>query len=200
MQFKVKTPEVTMPRLFSAFKVSEEAEDWLAGLELDLYGARWIDPTDFHVTIRFFGDVDRHQAADIVAGLAAARQVSFEAEITGLGCFGGNQPRALVAEIEAGEALEDLRRLHERVAQAAGLAPERRKYAPHLTLARLDGTRPETVARFIQSFARALPAKFSVGEILLFSARPGTGGGPYIAEETFSLARPASGTLHSPAA
>ena len=188
-----------MPRLFSAFRVSDEAEDWLSGLALDLLGARWIDPANYHVTVRFFGDVDRHQADDIAAGLAAARQVAFEARITGLGCFGGNNPRALVAEIEATPALEDLRRAHERAAQMAGLPPERRKFAPHLTLARLDGTRPETVARFIQSFSRALPPTFCVGEVVLFSARPGTGGGPYIPEESFSLARGAVATAHSPA-
>jgi len=189
-----------MPRLFSGFRVSEEAEDWLGGLELNLYGARWIDPSDYHVTIRFFGDVDRHQAADIVAGLEATRQVSFEAGIKGLACFGGDRPRALVAEIEAGSALDDLRHAHERVALAAGLPPERRKYTPHTTLARLDGTRSETVARYIQSFTQCLPPKFVVAEVVLFSARPGTGGGPYLAEETFNLARGATGTLSSPSA
>ena len=189
-----------MPRLFSAFRVSEEAEGWLSGLELDMPGARWIDPADYHVTIRFFGDVDRHVADDILAGLAAARQVGFSAQIKGLACFGGDRPRALVAEIEAGPALADLRRAHERVALAAGLEPERRKFSPHLTLARLDGTRAETVARFIQSFSMASPPKFDVGEVVLFSARPERGRGPYVPEETFSLARGASGTANSPSA
>lgn len=189
-----------MPRLFSAFRVSEETEDWLSGLQLEMYGARWLAPADYHVTIRFFGDVDRHQADDLFAGLAAARQVSFEARIRELGCFGGDRPRALVAEIKAGPALDDLRRAHERVAIAAGLRPEQRKYSPHVTLARLEGTRPETVARFIQSSTSALPPAFGVGEVVLYSARTGAGGGPYVPEETFSLTRGATGTLNSPSA
>jgi len=187
-------------RLFSAFRVSQEAEDWLSELELDLAGARWIDPEDYHVTLRFFGEVDRHQAADISASLAATRQVGFEARLTGLSCFGGNQPRALVADVAASGALEDLHRAHERAALAAGLPPERRKYVPHVTVARLNGTRPETVARFIQSFSRALPAPFAVGEVGLYSSRPGSGGGPYIAEETFILARGSASGSQSPAA
>lgn len=183
-----------MPRLFSGFRASQEAEDWLSGLELDMPGARWIDPDDYHVTLRFFGDVDRHVADDIVSGLSAARQVSFAARVTGLSCFGGDRPRALVADIDGGPALEDLARVHERIAQAAGLPPERRKYHPHVTIARLEGTRPETVARFIQSFSMPALPEFGVSEVILFSARPGTGGGPYVQEEAFSLARGTSGT------
>jgi len=136
-------------------------------------------------------------ASDIVSGLSAARQVGFSARITGLTCFGGDRPRNLVAEIDGGAALGDLHRIHERVAQAAGLPPERRKYVPHVTLARLEGTRPETVARFIQSVTKAALPEFMVGEAVLFSARPGTGGGPYVAEETFNLARGSSGTTNA---
>jgi len=187
-----------MPRLFTAFRLSEEVENWLSEIDFDLPGARWADPEDYHATIRFFGDVNRHVADDILAGLAAARQASFPVQIKGLACFGGERPRVLVAEIEPNPGLIDIRRAHERVAQAAGLAPEHRKYAPHVTLARLNGTRAETVAHFIQSFGLLPPPKFDVAEVVLFSAKPGSGGGPYIAEETFSLARAASGTGHSP--
>jgi len=192
--------EVELPRLFSGFRISQEAEDWLAGLETDLPGARWIDPGDYHVTLRFFGDVDRHVADDIVAALSAARQVSFEAQIKGLTCFGGDRPRNLVAEIVAAPGLTDLHRIHDRAALAAGLEPDHRKYLPHVTLARLDGTRPETIARFLQSVTKAQLPKFDVGETVLFSARAGYGGGPYVAEETFSLARANSGTANSPTA
>jgi len=189
-----------MPRLFSGFRVSEEAEEWLSSLELDMYGARWTDPSDYHVTLRFFGDVDRHMADDIAAGLSAARQVSFTAVIKGLAAYGGDRPRNLVAEIAPNPALEDLRRAHERIAVAAGLPPERRKYSPHVTIARLVGTRPETIARFIQSFTKPRLPAWDVGEAVLFSSRPGTGGGPYVPEETFKLARNSSGTSNAPSA
>ena len=88
-------------------------------------------------------------------------------------------------------------RAHERIAQSAGLPPERRKYAPHVTLARLDGARPDTIARFIQSVSEPTLPAFVVNEIVLLSARPGTGGGPYVPEATFNLARGTAGTLKS---
>jgi 2'-5' RNA ligase len=175
-----------MPRLFTAFTIPDMHEDWLSGLELELPGARWISPDDYHVTIRFFGDVDRHVEDDLIAGLASVRLRAFSARIVGLGSFGGNRPRALVAELAPEPALDEVRRAHERIAQSAGLEPERRKFAPHVTVARLKGTRPETIARFIQSFSKPVLPPLLVSEIVLFSSRPG-GGGPYVAEETFSL-------------
>ena len=186
-----------MPRLFTAFRLPEAVEDWLAGLELEMPGARWMNPADYHVTVRFFGDVDRHVESDLVAGLGSARQSAFHARVKGLACFGGDRPRALVAEIEAETTLTDIRRIHERIAQSAGLAPERRKYIPHVTLARLHGTRPETVARFIQSFATPVHERFLVDQIELLSARPGEGGGPYVPEETFRLSVAGSHTASS---
>lgn len=186
-----------LPRLFSAFQLPEAVEDWLSGLEIEMHGARWANPDNFHVTIRFFGDVDGHVADDIVAGLESSYPPAFEARIKGLSCFGGDRPRALVAEIEAGPELAALYRAHERIAQSAGLPPERRKYAPHVTLARLDGARPDTIARFIQSVSEPTLPAFVVNEIVLLSARPGAGGGPYVPEATFNLARGTAGILKS---
>ena len=177
-----------MQRLFTGFRLPEPIVDWLSGLELEMAGARWIDPDDYHVSIRFFGEVNRHVAEDIRAGLSSLYLPRFSARVTGLACFGGDRPRALVAEVEAEPSLADLRRAHERIALSAGLEPERRKYVPHVTLARLNGTRPDTVARYIQSVSRpALPA-FTVSEVELLSSKPGGGGGPYLTEEAFSLA------------
>lgn len=188
-----------MPRLFTAFLLPEAVVDHLSDLELNMYGARWVDPDDYHVTLRFFGDVEGHVADDIMAGLGAVHERMFEARVTGLGCFGGDKPRTLTAEIGAGPGLADLQRATERVARSAGLPPERRNYSPHVTLARLDGTRPETVARFIQSFGKARLEPFPVDSFVLMSAKPGSGGGPYVVEETFTLARSPWGTAHSAA-
>ena len=176
-----------MPRLFSAFRVPAPVEDWLSDLEHDMPGARWTDPSDYHVTLRFFGDVDKHVTNDILAGLESTFLPVFPAHIRGLGVYGGDRPRVLVAEIEPHPALTDLHRAHERIAFSAGLEPDRRKYSPHITLARLHGTLPESIASFIQSFTPASLPSFTVEEVELMSARDGSGGGPYLTEATFRL-------------
>ena len=58
-----------------------------------------------------------------------------------------------------------------------------------MTLARLRGTRPEVVARFLGSRLPLALEPFTVGQFVLFSSRPNVGGGPYVIEETFPLER-----------
>ena len=67
-----------------------------------------------------------------------------------------------------------------------------RPFVPHVTLARLRGTRPREVARFLQDRGRVEIAPFLVSRIAIFSARAGTGGGPYAVEETIALGSDAS--------
>ena len=186
-----------MPRLFTGLEIPEDAADELAGLGLEMYGASWLSPDDYHVTLRFFGDVDGRVADEIVAGLDQVDVAPFAMRLAGLDCFGGSSPRALIARIEEVPGLVELHRAHERVARAAGLPPEGRRFTPHVTLARLKGTYPETVARFIQSFGRLRLPPIPVERFVLYSARPGTGGGPYVAEEIFPLRGTALGSRQS---
>ncbi len=186
-------------RLFSAFRVPEPVQDWLSDVEHEMPGARWLDPADYHVTLRFFGEVDRHVADDLVAGLETTFLPAFDARIQGLGVYGGDRPRALVALLEPSAALTDLNRAHERIAQSAGLEPERRKFSPHVTLARLHGTSPETVARFIASVTPVNLPVFAVEEVELMSARDGSGGGPYLTEATFALTGAGIGSAYDDA-
>ena len=60
---------------------------------------------------------------------------------------------------------------------------------PHITLARLKGTRPESVARFLGSQAPIRLPSFRVERFALFSAKPRVGGGPYVVEESYNLAQ-----------
>jgi 2'-5' RNA ligase len=51
----------------------------------------------------------------------------------------------------------------------------------------LRGTRPDAVARFLGSRGAIISEPFRIERFVLFSARPGSGGGPYVAEQTFGL-------------
>ena len=176
-----------MARLFSAIELPETVKDQLLGLPDHIAGARFLDIDDLHLTLRFFGEVDRHVTREIMDGLQGIAADPFELKITGLGVFGGEHPRTLIAEIEASKPLADLQRQHERIARGAGIGPETRKFSPHVSVARLHGTPPAAVADYISSAGLlAIPA-FSVAEFVVMSAKPG-GGGPYRVESTFSFA------------
>ena len=55
-----------MPRLFTGLAVPAEIAEALKIHQGGLPGARWIEPGDFHVTLRFLGDVEATVADDVV--------------------------------------------------------------------------------------------------------------------------------------
>ena len=112
-----------------------------------LSGARWIDPENYHITLSFIGDVDNQTANEVSAELDRLSQLeAFTIRLIHLGTFGGDKPRALYAGVENNEALQRLQAAQERVLQRAGLEPEGRKFVPHVSLARLRGSRSIEVA------------------------------------------------------
>jgi LigT like Phosphoesterase len=75
----------------------------------------------------------------------------------------------------------------ERAARHAGLPPESRRFSPHVTLAYVRGASALTLADYISAqLAFRLPP-IPIGSFSLFSARSGSGGGPYVTEAEFPL-------------
>jgi 2'-5' RNA ligase len=179
-----------VPRLFTGLAVPPAIADALTLYQGGLPGARWIDPDDFHVTLRFIGDIDASTADDVVEALSAMRaRPALTVTLAGLGLFGGDRPRALYASVSPDAALTDLQAEQERLVRRAGVEPERRKFTPHVTLARLrrDAT-PEGAAMYLSQAPVFAPLAFAVDRVTLFSARESTGGGPYVAEAAFPFA------------
>lgn len=176
-----------MLRLFTGILLPASLTAELAALALPLEGARWIEPENMHITLRFAGDVDNLKADAFHAALAAIDEPAFELRLSGFGAFGGREPRSLWAGIEESPWLAQLARANERAARSAGLEPERRGFKPHVTLARLKGTRPEAVARALEQLGAFRSAPFAVDAFALMSARPKQGGGPYVVEDMFAL-------------
>lgn len=177
-----------MPRLFAAIEVPEELQAALAALRQPLPGAKWVQAENLHLTLRFVGDVPNPVAAEFADGLAAVAADCFELTIAGLGAFGGNDPKSLWAGVDPSPALDSLARACERAARAAGLPPDSRKFAAHVTLARMRHSRPEQVAKVLQRNGRFHLPPFMVERFVLMSSRPNVGGGPYVVEEAYPLA------------
>ena len=179
-----------MPRLFTGLEIPAALGQSLSLLRGGLPGARWIDPENYHLTLRFIGDVDDEIAREIAWLLGKVRRKDFELRLDGLQSFGGRKPRAIVAAAAPSQSLMDLQAEHERLMQRAGLDPEGRKYTPHVTLARLRESSSRQVADYLAARGLFRSAPFRVERFVLFSSRASVGGGPYVIEDTFALEEP----------
>jgi 2'-5' RNA ligase len=176
-----------MPRLFSAIEIPRPLADRLTLLRAGLTGARWIDAENYHLTLRFIGDVDVPTARDFASALGAIEVPPFELRLNGLGSFGGNKPRAIFAAVAPSEDLAALRRANERAAREAGLPAEGRNFMPHITLARLRNARADAVAAYLEQQGAIYADPFTVSRFVLYSSRDSVGGGPYVVEAAYPL-------------
>lgn len=176
-----------MPRLFTGLEIPVSVAAQLASLQGGLDGARWIEPSDYHVTLRFFGDVGIPTARELAAGLDETRAAPLTVTLDALEAFGGKRPRSLIARVKPDRALSLVHGDHERVARDAGLEPEPRRFTPHVTLARLRDITAFEVADWLGGHALGPSITFTARRFVLYSARPGIGGGPYVVEAAYPL-------------
>jgi 2'-5' RNA ligase len=178
-----------LPRLFTGLEVPHEVAFALSLKRGGLQGARWINPENYHITLRFIGDVDHTTADEVTDALdRLSDSEAFTLRLSHLGWFGGDKPRALYAGVDNNAALQRLQAAQERVLQRLGLAPEGRKFVPHVSLARLRGASGAELARFLAYAGQFVPMEFPVGRFVLFSSRDSVGGGPYLVEQSYPLA------------
>lgn len=176
-----------MPRLFTGVEIPAGIAERLSYLRGGLPGARWISTENYHLTLRFVGDIDMVAAEAVAETMSRIRRTSFSLRITGLGALGTRKPHAIVARIEPSSRLTELQTEHERLIQRLGLPPDGRKYTPHITLARLRNASTRDIADYL-----TLRGGFSAGPVpierfVLFSSRDSVGGGPYVVEEAYPL-------------
>jgi len=178
-----------MIRLFTGLEIPPSVAQRLSLLQAGLQGARWIDPDNFHITLRFIGDVPEDTAAEIDETLSRIYEDPFDLELQGIGQFGHDKPHAVWARVAESAPLRALQAHQEIALQRLGLRPEPRKYTPHVTVARLNkrNTSPSDVMHYIEHNNLFTSEPFNVSRFALFSARSSKGGGPYVVERSYPL-------------
>lgn len=176
-----------MPRLFTALEIPRDAALSLSLLRGGLPGARWIDVENYHLTLRFIGDVEGHMADEIADALDRVRRPAFSLTLSGVGAFGGKKPHAVWAGVLPSPDLAALQAEVDRICQRLGVPADPRKFTPHVTLARLRNSSPVDVAKYLSARGNFAAMPFRVGRFVLMSSRDSVGGGPYVVEEAWPL-------------
>lgn len=180
-----------MHRLFVALRPPPPIRAALLSVMDGVAGARWQDDEQLHVTVRFLGEVDRHQADDVAAALAAVRATPPAVRIDGVGTFDTRgHVDTLWARITPAEPLAALHRKVNQALARAGIAPDPRRYLPHVTLARF-GRRASTegLPQWIDRHAALATRQFTMDHVLLFESRLDPEGARYEAVARWRLAR-----------
>ncbi len=132
-------------RIFFAVPVSNDIRETVGGAlrRSPIFDApwKWIDPGNYHLTLRFLGDTEERLLSPLErAGKIIAKKIS--PFVMRLGSFGGfpdlRRPRVIFYGIEKGEKeLSQLASLIDREIEYLGFEGEKRPFSAHLTLARI---------------------------------------------------------------
>jgi RNA 2',3'-cyclic 3'-phosphodiesterase len=160
-----------MHRLFVAIRPPEAICDLLVDAMDDGPELRWVGDEQLHLTLRFVGEVERPLANDLAAALAPVRFQPFDLRINGVGRFDQKRGGALWAGVEPRAPVTALAAKVERACQLVGIAPERRAFHPHITLARWKGRSSRAADSFIESTRGLASEQFAVDRFILFESR-----------------------------
>ncbi|MBW6400613.1 RNA 2',3'-cyclic phosphodiesterase [Roseomonas sp. HJA6] len=177
-----------MLRLFVALDLPPECRADLSALAGSIPGAKWVPPDNYHLTLRFIGEIENWRAQEVDHALAAIRGNAFDLTLRGLGTFEkAGRIHSLWVGAERNDALAHLQRKVETALQRVGLPPERKSFSPHVTIARTDRAPPEKVISYVQAhnLFRAEPVRVEC--FTLFSSRLGKEASVYTSEVEYDL-------------
>lgn len=177
-----------MIRLFVGIALPEDIRARLTGLCGGVPGARWIAPENFHLTLRFIGDVSEGEMEDIHHALAGVRTRRFDMTLSGVGHFEtAGQVRALWVRVEKNPELSALKARIDSALTRIGLEPEERRFTPHITLSRLRDTPVGRVSAFLAHNNMFRAGPISVESFSLFSSFRQREGAIYREEAEYPL-------------
>ncbi len=150
-------------------------------------GARWVPEENLHLTLRFIGETHKHLAEEIDHALASLKGKRFPLVLSGVGTFNkGGRETTLWVGVQRSQQLDHLQNKIEQALQRVGLEPERRRFVPHVTLARLDNVVELKLASFVQA-NNLFRAEMPVEHFTLFSSLLGKEASVYTAEVEYPL-------------
>jgi 2'-5' RNA ligase len=168
-----------MHRLFVAICPPAAIFSNIAAIMSGVEGARWQSEAQLHITLRYIGEVDRHEAQDIALALGHIAFAPFDASLLGLGTFARRgRLDTLWTAVTPRDHLERLHRKVDRACVQCGLSPESRAYLPHMTLARFGRVAGPLDDYMARNAGFASPS-FPVRDFGLYESEPGQGGSSY---------------------
>jgi RNA 2',3'-cyclic 3'-phosphodiesterase len=176
-------------RLFVALDLPWELRQRVAMLaNAGIPGAKWVPPENYHITLRFIGETPTYQAEEIDHALASLKARGFSLTLSGVGTFDrSGRSMSLWVGVERNPQLDHLQNKIETALQRIGLEPERRRFAPHVSLARLDNASEAKLVGFVQAHNLFRSEPVPIEHFTLFSSLLGKEQSVYTPEVEYAL-------------
>ena len=177
-----------MIRLFVALALPEGHCQQLLRLCHGVRDARWVAHENLHLTMRFIGEVEEPRLPEIADALGRVNGERFTLTLSGIGHFqNGRRIRSLWVGVEPCDALAQLQTRIDAALRHAGMAPDGRRFTPHVTLARLKNGAAHQVGSWIEANALFRAEPFPVDQFVLFESYLSHSGAIYSAVAEFPL-------------
>lgn len=176
-------------RSFVAIGVSNDVQGRLESivneLRMALSNVKWVEPRNYHLTIKFLGEIPRERIPEVSGGLEAAskRLCEFDIELKGVGAFPDiRRPRVIWVGIGAG--IEEFRKLWQAVEEELsrrGFEKEPKGFSPHLTLGRIRHPGPPApkLSEIVEMVRNEPLGRIRVNELLLMRSELSSRGPDY---------------------
>ncbi len=184
-----------MIRLFIAIDLPPPIRHILHSMGRGIPNARPVKEEQIHLTLRFIGDVEGSIFKDIRESLASVAIHPFSISVKGVGHFPPRgKPRVIWAGVQPTEQLIQMRNRIETQLAGCGIEPERRKFMPHITLARLKNTPAKRLGEFLAGNSFFETEMFPVLHFNLYSSKLTQKGAIHTIERSYSLETSGDGT------
>jgi 2'-5' RNA ligase len=159
-------------RLFTALDLPDALRERCATLrDPDALDARWSSPSQYHLTLRFIGDVEAARFPRFRDALADVDVPQVSCEPYGVDVLPSRRaPRVLMVGLQRTDSLLALHAAISEALEPLGVEPEDRTYRPHVTLARLNDAPPETVQAFLRAHDDVAFSAFTAGAFHLYES------------------------------
>ncbi len=180
--------KMSVMRVFLGIDLPDIIDTQLSLTAGGLPGARWEPPEKLHLTLRFLDELDGGQVRRLTACMHKLNSPAFYLRLQGTGVFPPRKaPKSVWAGITPADPVHRLKQEVDRQLAPLGLPHDSRKFAPHITLARLKNAPTTKVAAFLAHHALLQSEPFLVDAVTLYSSVLAPGGSKYRKEAVFGL-------------
>lgn len=167
-----------MKRLFAAIKIHPSAK--FTGLLDEISSSlrheriKWVEPSNMHLTLKFFGETDDELIPCINQALqtAVSQSKPFTLKIANTGVFGSRyDPKVIWFGIEKHPELDNLVKNIFTELSKCGWQPDRQNFVPHLTIGRIREIKDKPLfQKIINNFNTLEIQQENVTEIILYES------------------------------